>query len=144
MIASRAPAFMARTLHLLTSALMAAALVCVAGLSGTAVHAQQRGGYGTPALSALDRLAGQYDVDGRNPNGSQYDGRVEITVRDDVAYFRWDIGSQVFKGQGTLAGNVLTVDWGQADPVIYIVQDDGSLHGTWSNGRASERLTPRN
>jgi hypothetical protein len=34
------------------------------------------------------------------------------------------------------------VNWGQSAPVIYRVEDDGTLRGTWSNGRATEDLTP--
>lgn len=93
--------------------------------------------------SALARLEGLYTADGRNANGSRYTGRVAITVNGNLAQVRWDIAGQVYSGIGRLAGNVLTVDWGQADPVIYIVNDDGSLSGTWDRGRASERLTRR-
>ncbi|MDJ0931064.1 hypothetical protein [Breoghania sp.] len=60
----------------------------------------------------------------------------------DIAHFRWDIAGQIYRGTGRLNGNVLTVDWGLADPVIYIVNDDGTLSGTWDRGRASERLVP--
>jgi hypothetical protein len=46
------------------------------------------------------------------------------------------------EGQGTLNGSMLTVDWGQPDPVIYQVMHDGTLEGTWARGRAKESLTP--
>ena len=93
--------------------------------------------------SALVRLAGTYTAEGRNADGSRYTGSVAIRIEGARARFRWDIAGQVYTGTGLLAGNVLTVDWGQADPVIYIVNDDGTLSGTWDRGRASERLVPR-
>ena len=33
---------------------------------------------------------------------------------------------------GTLNGTTLTIDWGQPDPVIYQVMNDGTLEGTWA------------
>ena len=109
-------------------------------------------GHGTPAsaagslvLAASDLLwlEGEYSVDGRNPNGTRYRGRVFITVRGDDVYFRWEIGRDVYRGEGGFVGNVLVIDWGQADPVTYVVNTDGTLNGTWNKGRASERLVPR-
>lgn len=88
----------------------------------------------------LANLEGTYSVDGRNTDGSRYSGRVFVTVQGDMAHFRWEIGSQTYRGQGTLNGNVLTIDWGSKDPVVYQVNPDGSLDGVWAGGRASERL----
>ncbi|AXS39041.1 hypothetical protein D1F64_01895 [Breoghania sp. L-A4] len=107
---------------------------------------------GTPATTAgglvlaardIRWLEGEYSVDGRNPNGTPYRGRVFITVRGDDVYFRWEIGRDVYRGEGGFVGNVLVIDWGQADPVTYVVNTDGTLNGTWSKGLASERLIPR-
>ena len=47
------------------------------------------------------------------------------------------------RGVGVLDGRVVTVDWGDATPVIYVVMEDGELHGTWADGTALEKLTPR-
>lgn len=85
---------------------------------------------------------GTYRVQGTNPDGSPYRGTVTITRSGTLYQLRWQIGQDVFQGQGTLNGRVLTVDWGQPDPVIYQVQRDGTLEGTWAKGRATERLTP--
>jgi hypothetical protein len=43
---------------------------------------------------------------------------------------------------GRLQGRTLSVDWGDKYPVIYRLEDDGRLAGTWSNGAAEETLTP--
>lgn len=87
----------------------------------------------------ISSLVGSYKVEGRNPDGSSYKGSLEISVNDNVANFNWAIGSQKFRGQGSLIGNVLVVNWGDAAPVIYTIDLDGNLTGTWKNGRASER-----
>ena len=88
----------------------------------------------------LENLEGTYAVDGRNTDGSRYSGRVFVTVEGDTAHFRWEIAGQSYRGQGTLNGTVLTVDWGAKDPVVYQVNPDGSMDGVWAGGRASERL----
>ena len=86
-------------------------------------------------------LEGDYKVQGHNPNGSPYSGSLKISVIDGVANFRWKVGGDIFKGQGSLVGNVLVVNWGNSLPVIYTIDLDGNLAGTWDGGNASERLT---
>lgn len=90
------------------------------------------------------KLAGEYEVFGTNPNGSTYKGVVRISVEGKLYRFNWRISNgETFKGQGYLKGNTLTIDWGQSDPVIYKVGDDGVLRGTWSRGRGKENLIPK-
>jgi len=43
---------------------------------------------------------------------------------------------------GIFAGNLLTVDWGSATPVVYALGTDGSLTGLWDAGKGEETLTP--
>jgi hypothetical protein len=43
----------------------------------------------------------------------------------------WRVGSSVYRGSGTLAGNLLTVDRGSSTPVIYALGPDGRLTGLW-------------
>ena len=89
------------------------------------------------------KLAGKYTIDGRNPNGSRYRGSVIITVEGATYNFLWRISNgSTYHGKGRLHGDTLTVDWGQKDPVIYRVKDDGTLRGRWANGRGTENLTP--
>lgn len=95
-------------------------------------------------LTAALALEGNYDCTGTNPDGSRYRGTTTIThVSTDRYSLKWSIGTQTFTGTGALAGNTLTVDWGDKWPVIYKVSVDGTLEGTWSNGRATETLVPR-
>lgn len=88
------------------------------------------------------RLEGTYYASGKNPNGSTYSGTVRITKGNNSYQFFWKIGGSTYDGRGILRGKILTVDWGQQDPVIYRVEEDGRLMGTWAGGTASETLTP--
>jgi len=91
---------------------------------------------------ALMRPQGSYRVDGRNPDGSRYSGAAEIRDRGDHIDIEWQVASKSYRGTGKLDGNVLTVDWGAATPVVYALAADGSLRGLWSSGRGEEVLTP--
>lgn len=98
-----------------------------------------------PEISVLaQRLPGIYRIDGRNPNGSRYGGKVLITAAETGIYnLLWRISSgDTYTGRGRLNGDTLTVDWGQQYPVIYRVGKDGMLRGWWDNGRGSENLVP--
>lgn len=90
------------------------------------------------------RLPGIYRIDGRNPNGSRYGGKVLITAGETGIYnLLWRISNgETYSGRGRLNGDTLTVDWGQQYPVIYRVGRDGMLRGWWDNGRGSENLAP--
>ncbi|MEL7117763.1 MAG: hypothetical protein AAGP08_19645, partial [Pseudomonadota bacterium] len=83
------------------------------------------------------------DATGRNPDGSAYQGRAEIFHRGDNISITWFIGDGTpNKGTGSKTGDVVTVDWGDTTPVVYVVMPDGELHGTWADGTALEKLTP--
>lgn len=86
-------------------------------------------------------LTGRYRAEGRNPDGSIYSGSVELNDAFGKITMIWKVGSQSYEGLGTRDGRVLTVDWGDTHPVVYVVMPDGSLHGTWANGTALERLS---
>lgn len=88
----------------------------------------------------VSQLAGAYAVEGRNPDGSAYSGTLNLTVIDGVANLVWSVGNRTYKGQGNFIGNVLVVNWGSSAPVLYTVDLEGNLAGTWDRGRASERL----
>lgn len=94
-----------------------------------------------PALA--QSITGTYSADGRNPDGSSYSGTVWIDPAGKGYAFRWQIGNQSYSGTGSQRGDVVTVDWGDTHPVYYLVMPDGELHGTWADGRALEKLTPR-
>jgi hypothetical protein len=85
---------------------------------------------------------GQYRVSGRNPNGEPYSGTVSIVTRSGQYVLDWRVGSNNYRGNGTLASNVLTVDWGDSTPVIYTLNADGTLSGLWRAGDGEETLIP--
>ncbi|WP_305971132.1 MULTISPECIES: hypothetical protein [unclassified Mameliella] len=88
-------------------------------------------------------IAGAYRVAGRNPDGSAYSGTLQLTGNSARYQLTWTIAGQIFRGTGRLEGRVLTVDWqGDSNPVVYVLMPDGSLHGTWADGLALDRLEP--
>ncbi|WP_322864999.1 hypothetical protein U5922_001575 [Aquicoccus sp. G2-2] len=86
-------------------------------------------------------ISGTYQAQGRNPDGSTYRGHVSVRqgAGGGVA-FAWVVGKQSYAGTGTREGRVVSVNWGDKFPVIYVIMPNGALHGTWANGRALERL----
>ncbi|MEC7256219.1 MAG: hypothetical protein VXW58_00230 [Pseudomonadota bacterium] len=86
-------------------------------------------------------ISGQYRVEGRNADGSAYAGLVNVNQSGGGVGFAWVVGSQSYSGTGTREGRVVTVHWGDSTPVVYVVMPDGTLHGTWADGRALERLS---
>jgi hypothetical protein len=94
------------------------------------------------ADAAVTQPAGQYRVNGRTPKGDRYSGTVSIVNRSGQYVVDWQIGNSKYRGNGTLASNVLTVDWGDASPVVYALRPDGTLSGLWQSGAGEETLTP--
>jgi len=94
-------------------------------------------------MTRLIGIDGSYRAAGLNADGSSYSGTVEITQQGDAVEFTWHVGDDIFRGAGPIEGRVVTIDWGDTYPVIYVVMDDGELHGTWADGTAMEKLTPR-
>jgi uncharacterized protein YecT (DUF1311 family) len=85
---------------------------------------------------------GRYLVTGSNPSGGSYHGSCRITALGDNKYrFEWQVGAS-YVGTGTLKDGSISVDWGSDSPAIYKLNADGSLTGTWANGRGAEFLKP--
>jgi hypothetical protein len=97
---------------------------------------------GTAAPGAVALPPGQYKVEGRNADGTTYEGAVTISRHGKVYQLRWRVGSTSYKGSGTLKDNLLIVNWGSSTPVVYALAQDGSLTGLWDAGRGEEILTP--
>jgi hypothetical protein len=117
---------------------------------GASLEGEWADGTATETLEPFARAAGgavvppqgRYQVRGRNPNGSRYGGTVSIVRQADRFNLSWQVGSSAYRGTGVLNGNVLTVDWGSATPVIYALASDGTLKGLWDGGRGEETLVP--
>jgi hypothetical protein len=90
-----------------------------------------------------DGLTGNYTAKGRNPDGSAYKGTAQITETDGSVAISWQVGASTYTGVGKVAGRVLEVNWNADAPVIYVINADGTLYGTWARGTALELLTPK-
>lgn len=86
-------------------------------------------------------ITGNYQVAGRNPDGSAYNGLVQISENQGNVRMFWQVGGRRYQGTGVYQAPLVTVDWGSSAPIIYVVMSNGALHGTWANGTALERLT---
>ncbi|MBV7408052.1 hypothetical protein [Maritimibacter sp. DP1N21-5] len=91
----------------------------------------------------LADVTGDYTAKGRNADGSVYSGTARLTETDGMVTVNWTVGTSSYSGTGPINGDVVTIDWGAASPVVYVVMPDGELHGTWADGAALEKLTPR-
>lgn len=94
------------------------------------------------AQGGITDISGLYTAHGMNADGSSYTGQVQIAQHGQSVAMTWSIGSSSYQGQGRLDGRILTVDWGAATPVVYVLMGN-ELHGTWNGGTALEKLTPR-
>ncbi len=119
-------------------------LILAGLLSGLAVlPARAQGKKSSAAADPGTSIAGSYTAAGLNADGSKYSGTTEIVEQGDAVEFTWLVQGDTMRGSGTREGRVVTVDWGAATPVIYVIMPDGTLHGTWDDGATLEKLTPR-
>ncbi|MDF1729047.1 MAG: hypothetical protein P1U53_15005 [Sulfitobacter sp.] len=88
-------------------------------------------------------INGSYRAEGMNPDGSRYVGTARIQQVGASVQIDWQVGNQGYSGAGARLGQIVSINWGQPDPVVYVVMADGELHGTWADGRALERLIPQ-
>tara|TARA_R110002049_G_scaffold23781_4_gene84540 strand:+ start:40829 stop:41188 length:360 start_codon:yes stop_codon:yes gene_type:complete len=95
------------------------------------------------AMAQQADISGSYLAEGRNPDGSAYQGVAQIAERDGSVQIDWTVGGQNYSGSGVRDGLVVVVNWGESAPVVYVVMANGDLHGTWNNGTALERLSRR-
>lgn len=86
---------------------------------------------------------GRHRTEGRNPDGSQYRGTLDIRKQDEVYLLNWRVAGSTYSGRGRLEDGLLVVDWGSSEPIIYALRDDGTLVGLWQSGRGSEVSKPQ-
>lgn len=96
---------------------------------------------GTGAVAQTAGISGNYQVNGLNADGSAYNGEASIFEREGIVRMDWNVAGQTYAGNGVVDGRVVTVNWGASSPVVYVMMENGNLHGTWDNGRALELLT---
>lgn len=91
-------------------------------------------------------IVGTYVVNGVDPNGTEYTGRVSITAGDGPAAVEWIVTGAIIHGEGRVRGRTLTVDWVTSESprgpsrgvAEYEIMDDGRLVGTRSVEGVSE------
>lgn len=91
----------------------------------------------------IANVGGQYISQGRYSNGEKFEGVAKVTRLGRNVDITWRVEGNQFSGKGTIAGRVITVEWGAETPILYVIMPDGSLHGTYNDGTALEKLTPR-
>ena len=96
-----------------------------------------------PSFVFAQSLAGSYDVWGRNLDGAVYTGTAQVRDDGETVSFFWQTTVGTYSGTGARDGNTILVDWGSDYLIVYTVMSDGELHGTWADGYALDRLSPR-
>jgi hypothetical protein len=103
------------------------------------------------ATAAAGGIEGRYKVAGTNPDGSPYKGEAQIVATGGATCeIRWNTGGESI-GICMRAGDTFAAAYKlgeQVGLVIYKIQADGSMSGTWtvanSAGAGTETLTPEN
>lgn len=95
-------------------------------------------------------LSGHYRVQGTNFDGSIYEGEATVTPTSEfTCEIVWNTGGNMASGICMRDGNAFTAAYemdGKIGLVIYLIQDDGTLEGTWTvagvNAIGTETMTP--
>ena len=97
--------------------------------------------FASVASTAASLAIGRYEVTGHNPNGTSYNGIVDISKSPSGDYgLDWKVGRDAYHGEGKLEGGILTVHWG-SDTVVYALTGNNELKGLWSGGSGEETLS---
>lgn len=77
-------------------------------------------------------LEGEYDVEGTNPEGKNYNGKLSVKTEGAGYTFSWT-GTDTMQGFGIRQGDKVAVGLGgkQCGFVSYTVESDGILNGKW-------------
>lgn len=88
-------------------------------------------GQGAQPEAAPQRLS----IRGQNPNGTEYEGDLEVRTRGETTQLTWQVGEERFRGVGLVDQELFAVGWGTAEAglgvIVYRIEDD-KLHGTWA------------
>jgi hypothetical protein len=105
----------------------------------------------TPVFAAEVDVGGTYKVNGKNLDGSAYEGQAEIVVTtENTCRITWKNGSSVQHGICMRNGAAFSAAYAFSDGtvglIIYELGDDGSMKGLWTiadkKGVGEENLTP--
>ena len=89
----------------------------------------------TAAQAPQPELTGVYRCDGQNPDGTPYQGIVEIARLRDTFRVRWTMGDGSILGVGIYSSGVFAVSYfGGAPAVVVYTVNEGRLVGEWTMG----------
>lgn len=71
---------------------------------------------------------------GKNPDGSNYTGTLDVSHEGDVYQFVWRVNDDVYYGDGLRVGNKIVVGWGGA------ADNFGAIHYVFSGNAAKGRF----
>ena len=93
------------------------------------------------------KLEGTYKVTGTNPDGSTYDGTLEVTKTGDTYRWLWNAGGE-FTGVGIQREDVVSVAYGAegCSVLSYVIHEDKTLDSLWAyvgqSDLGTEAVTP--
>jgi len=84
-------------------------------------------------------LEGNYDIEGKNPQGETYKAKLAVKKDGDGYRFSWS-GTNSFDGFGVKQGDYVSVGFGgaQCGFVAYEIKSDGTLDGKWGGAGSTE------
>lgn len=93
------------------------------------------GGIGSTAAPPSPDLAGVYKCAGKNPDGTAYEGFVEIRKLENTFRVRWTLQDAAITGVGIYSGGVLAVSYFGGAPAVAVYKVEGDrLIGEWTMG----------
>jgi hypothetical protein len=80
-----------------------------------------------------DGVVGSYTLEGSNPDGSTYEGTLDVTASGDAFNWNWNGGE--YLGVGLQQDDIVSVAWGSdaCYVVSYVIGEDGVLTGKWTD-----------
>ena len=103
----------------------------------------------SPRPAAAQIREGIYDVEGTNPDGSNYTGQFLLQNGPSASWVaNWRVGNEQIQGLGLIQSGVLAVSFvvsGRPGVAVFEVEQDGKLRGSWTTGggMGTEMLTPK-
>jgi hypothetical protein len=94
-----------------------------------------------PAM-AQGSVAGTYQVDGTNPNGSHYAGVAVVEATGDTYLITWTVGNDKSVGRGVFLERTLAVGGvlGNGGFVFAMSPKNGNLEGVWADMQNGTKL----
>ena len=98
---------------------------------------KMNGFLGTESL--IQNTDGNYDVAGKNPDGSAYKGKLMLQKTGNTFQVQWNVGGMTYNGVGFISGNNLIVGFGfgQSFGTVEYSMAGNKAQGRWAMGGGS-------